>query len=107
MESEDASNEEASHCNLPKTDLLNNQLLEAISMLLMTATEDHLKRGSVMAITERFNMACSMIHRIWKRAEHMHAMGIINSPNCCPETIPGECLSICQSSLRRVSRVYC
>ena len=49
-------------------------------MLMMTATEDCLKRGSVMAITERFNMACLMIHRLWKRVERMHAMGVINSP---------------------------
>ena len=33
-------------------------------MLLMTTTEDHLKRGSIMAITERFNMACPMIHSL-------------------------------------------
>ena len=64
MESEDASDEEASHCNPPKTDLTNNQCLEVISMLLMTATDDSLKRGSIMAITERFNVAHSMIHRL-------------------------------------------
>ena len=64
MESEDASNEEASHCNAPKMDLTNNQCLEAISMLLMTTTEDHLKRGSVMATTERFNMAHSTLHGV-------------------------------------------
>ena len=52
MESEDASGEEAPHCNPPKTDLTNNQRLEEISMLLMTPTEDCLKRGSVMAITK-------------------------------------------------------
>ena len=71
MESGDA---EASHCNPPKTDLTNNQHLEVISMLLMTATEDCLKRGSVMAITERFNVACSTIHRLWKCVEHMHVL---------------------------------
>ena len=76
-------------------------------MLLMTATEDHLKRGSVMAIAERFNRACSMIHRLWKCVEHTCAMGIINSPELLSqENLLGECLSICQSPLRRVSRVY-
>ena len=80
MESEDASNEEAPHCNPPKMDLTNNQSLEAISMLLMTTTEDHLKRGSIMVITERFNVACSMIHRLWKCVECMHTTGIISSP---------------------------
>ena len=75
MESEDASDKEASCCNQPKMDLTNNQHLEAISMLLMTATEDHLKRGSIMAVAKRFNMARSMIHRLWKCVEHMHATG--------------------------------
>ena len=76
-------------------------------MLLMTATEDHLKRGSVMAVAERFNGACSTIHRLWKRVEHMCTTSVINSPELLSQkTIPGECLSICQSSLRRVSRVY-
>ena len=49
MESEDASNEEASQCNPPKIDLSNNLCLEVISMLLMTTTEHRLKRGCVMA----------------------------------------------------------
>ena len=47
-------------------------------MLLMMATGDHLKRGSIMAIAKRFNMAFSMIHRLWKHVEHMCAMGVIN-----------------------------
>ena len=64
----------------PQMDLSNNQHLEAISMLLMTAMEDHLKRGSVIAITERFDVACSTIHRLWKQVEHMRTTGIINSP---------------------------
>ena len=80
MESEDASDEEASHHDPPKMDLSNNQCLDVISMLLMTATEDHLKRDSIMAVIERFNMARSMIHRLWNRAECTCTMGIINSP---------------------------
>ena len=79
MEFVDASNEEASSYDPPETDLSNNRCLEAISMLLMTPMADCLKRGSVMAVAERFHMACSMIHRR-KWAEHMCAMGIINSP---------------------------
>ena len=71
---------EASSHDPPKMDLLNNQCLEANFMLLMTAMEDHLKRGSVMAITERFNVACLMIHRLWKQVEHMCATGIMDSP---------------------------
>ena len=80
MEFGDASNEEASCHDLNKTDLLNNQRLEAISMLLMNAMEDRLKRGSIMAVAKRFDVACSMIHRLWKWAEHMCMTGIINSP---------------------------
>ena len=79
MEFGDASDEEASCHDPNKMDLLNNQHLEAISMLLMNTTEDRLKRGSVMAITKRFDVAYSTIHRLWKQAECMHAMGIINS----------------------------
>ena len=61
-----------------------------------------------MAIAERLNVAHSMIHRLWKHAEHMHTTGIINSPELLSwKKIPGECLSICQTSLRRVSSVYC
>ena len=76
-------------------------------MLLMTATEDSLKRGSIMAITKRFNVACSTIHRLWKHAECMHVMGVINYAELLSqEKNLGECLSICQSSLWRVSRVY-
>ena len=33
-----------------------------------------------MAIAQRFNMACSIIFRLWECVDHMHAMGIINSP---------------------------
>ena len=49
-------------------------------MLLMTATEDHLKRGSVMAIAKRFDVACSTIHRLWTWVEHTCTTDIINSP---------------------------
>ena len=52
-------------------------------MLLMTTMEDQLKRGSIMAVAERFNIACSMIHRLWKQAEHMHSTGLISSPELC------------------------
>ena len=76
-------------------------------MLLMMATEGHLKRGSIMAIAKRFNVACSTIHRLWKCVECMCATGIITYVELLSQKkIPGECLSICQSSLRRVSRVY-
>ena len=64
---------EASSHDPPKMDLSNNQHLEAISMLLTTAMEDRLKRGSIMAVAKRFDVACSTIHRLWKWAEHMHA----------------------------------
>ena len=80
MEFGDASSLEASGCDPPKMDFSNNQRLEAISMLLMNAMEDCLKRGSVMVIAEMFNVACSMIHKLWKWVEHTCSMGVINSP---------------------------
>ena len=76
MEVGDASDKEASSHDPLKMDLLNNQHLEAISMLLMTAMKDHLKRG----FAKRFDMAHSTIHRLWKWAENMRATGIITSP---------------------------
>ena len=62
-------------------------------MLVMMATEDHLQNGAVMDIAKRFKMACSTIYRLWECAEHMHAMGIINSPRLVLQK-KGECLSI-------------
>ena len=49
-------------------------------MLLAMKMEDGLKQGSVMDIAKRFNVACSMIYRLWECAECTHAMGVINSP---------------------------
>ena len=49
-------------------------------MLMMMATEDCLQREAIMDITKMFNMAWSMIYRLWECAERMHATGIINSP---------------------------
>ena len=49
-------------------------------MLLMTATKECLKRGSVMAVTKRFDVAHSTIHRLLKQVECSRTMGVINSP---------------------------
>ena len=68
MEFGDASDEEASCHDLNKAYLSNNQRLEAISMLMMNATKGCLKRGSVMAVAKRFDVAHLMIHRLWKQA---------------------------------------
>ena len=98
MESGDASDEEAPPTSSRKKDLSKSEQLEAISMLVMMATEDHLQRGSIMDIAKRFNVACSTIYKLWEHAEHMHAMGIINSPKLVSwgggGGILGECLSI-------------
>ena len=45
MESEDASDEEASHCNPPKMDLTNNQYLEVISMFNRTPAQKRFHYG--------------------------------------------------------------
>ena len=84
MESVVASDEEAPPTNPKKKDLTKNEHLEAVSMLVMMATEDHLKRGSVMAVTRRLNMACSTIYRLWEQAVCTCAMGIIDSPELVP-----------------------
>ena len=80
MESGDASDKEAPPTNPKKREPMRNTWLQVISMLVVMNTEDSLKQGSAMAITKRFNMACSIIYRLWEHAECMHAMAIINSP---------------------------
>ena len=49
-------------------------------MLVMMVTEDHLQRGAIMNFAERFNMAHSMVYRLWECAASMCATGIINTP---------------------------
>ena len=80
MELGDASDEEAPTTNPRKKDLTKNEWLEVISMLVMTATEDHLQRGAIMKLTERFNVACSMVYRLWECVVCTCAMGVINLP---------------------------
>ena len=80
MESQDASDEEVPPTNMRKKDLSKSEQLEAIPMLVMMATENHLKRVAVMDIANMFNVACSTIYRLWGHMEHTHVTGIINSP---------------------------
>ena len=95
MESGDASDKEAPPTNPKKREPMRNTWLQVISMLVVMNTEDSLKQGSAMAITKRFNMACSIIYRLWEHAECMHAMAIINSPKLILRgDIPGGCLLI-------------
>ena len=58
----DASNEEVPLSNPKRKDLTRNAWLKAISMLVAMKTEDDLRQGTVMFITERFSVACSTIH---------------------------------------------
>ena len=81
MESGDASNEEAPTTNPRKKDLTKSEWLEVISMLVMMATDYNLQRCAIMDITKRFNVACSMIYRLWEHMACMHATGIINYPD--------------------------
>ena len=56
MELGDASDEEGPATNPRKKDLTKSEQLEVISMLVMTANEDHLQRGAVMKLAKRFNV---------------------------------------------------
>ena len=80
MELEDASFKEAPTTNTRKKDLTKSHWLEVISMLVMTATEDHLQQGAIMKLAERFNVVCSMVYRPWECVACTCATGIINSP---------------------------
>ena len=79
MESEDASDEEAPPHNPKKKNFRKREQLEAISMLVMMATEDHLQRGAIMDIAKRFNVACSPIYRAWECTLSTHVTGVISS----------------------------
>ena len=92
-----ASNEVAPTTSPRKKYLTKNEWLEAISILVMTATEDHLQRGAIMKLTGMLNMTCSTstVYRLWECAECMCAMGILNLPELVSwEKILGEHLSI-------------
>ena len=75
----DASNEEAPLPNPKKRELMKSAQLQMISMLQGMDTDDGLKQGSITTITQRFDMAHSIIYRLWEHAACMHAMGIIIS----------------------------
>ena len=64
MDLEDASFEEAPTTNPRKKDLTKCEWLEVISMLVMMATEDHIKRDAIMKLAERFDVACIMVYRL-------------------------------------------
>ena len=105
MEHMGATNKEAPPTNVRK-DLTKSQCLEAISILRVKFIDGRFKRGAIVDVTKRFNMACTTIWRLWQQAACTHAAGIINSPKLVSwKKILGEHLSICQSLLRRVSRM--
>ena len=91
-----------------KKDLTKSQGLEAISILRVKYIDGHFQRGAIVDVTKRFNVARTTIWRLWQQAVGTRVVGIINSPALVSwKKIPGEHLSICQSLLRRVSRMCC
>ena len=76
----DASNEEAPLPNPKKRELMKCAQLQMISMLQGMDTDNGLKQGSITTIAKRFDMAHSMVYRLWEHAAYMHAMGKIISP---------------------------
>ena len=95
MKLEDASFEEAPTTNMRMMELTKSEQLEVLSMLWMTATDDHLQQGAVIKVTERFNISHSTVYQLWECTASTCAMGIINSPELMSwGEIPGECLSI-------------
>ena len=54
--------------------------MQIVAMPQGMESDSSLKRGSVTAIAKRFGMACCTVHHLWKWVVHMHATGIINSP---------------------------
>ena len=108
MEQTGASDKEAPLTNVRKKDLTKSQRLEAISILRVKYIDGHFQRGAIVDVTKRLNMARTTIWRLWQRVVCTCVVGTINSPELVSwKKIPGEHLSICQSLLRRVSRMCC
>ena len=80
MEFGDASDEEAPPPPPRNKGLSKTVQMQIVAMLQGMESIGSLKRGSVTTIAKRFSMVCCTVHYIWKQAEHMHAAGIINSP---------------------------
>ena len=72
--------EEAPPTNMNRKDLTKSQHLEAISILRVKFIDCRFKRGAIVDVAKRFNMACTTIWRLWQQVACMHAVGIINSP---------------------------
>ena len=72
MESGDASNEEAPPCDPKRKDLMQEEQSKAISMLVAMETEDGLRKGAIMVITQKNWLGMC-------RAKSIHELGVINS----------------------------
>ena len=66
MEDTGASDEGAPPTNMKKKDLTKSQLLEAISIVRVKFNDGHFERGAIVDVTKRFNMACTIIWRLWQ-----------------------------------------
>ena len=80
MEAMGASNKEAPPTNVRKKDLSKSQRLEAVSILRVKYIDGCFKRGAIVDVAKRINVARTTIWRLWQRAACTHAVGIINSP---------------------------
>ena len=80
MEAMGASNEEAPPTHVRKKDLTKSQRLEAISILRVKYIDGRFKKGAIVNVAKRFNVARTTIWRLWQQAVCTSAVGIINSP---------------------------
>ena len=95
MEFGDASDEEAPPAPPRNKDLMRNLRMQIVSMLQGMKNDGSLRRGSITTIAKRFGVARCTVHHLWKRVVHMHAMGVINSPDFnSQKIIPGGHLFI-------------
>ena len=80
MESGDSSNEDAPPSNPNRKELTRKEQSAAFSVLLTMKTDNGLRRGATMFITNKFGMACCTVYHLWDRAKSMCELGTINSP---------------------------
>ena len=88
-----------------KRRMSKNQRIQMVSTLQTLQMENGMRRGAFTIVAKCFSVACSMVHCLWNRVVHMHTHGHIISPEFhSHKTIPGDLLSIHQSSSVRESR---
>ena len=96
---------DATNSSMLLSTMMKHAQLQMISTLQVMDTDNGLKQGSITTIAKRFDMAHSMVYRLWECMVCTFATGVIISPeyNSWKKVLGGH-LFIQQSLFKRVSR---